>query len=372
MRAYITKVIAILVLVGAVFGARMLTDSKKKNKPKANLNIPAAFVVQAKNVRVPLQIIEHGRLAAKYKIDLFAEVQGIMEISSKEFKPGASYKKGELLVKIRSDDFYANLQAQKSVLQNLITSMMPDLKLDYPDAYIIWDAYLRAYDMNKSIAPLPEPTSDKERFFITGKNIYSTYYNTKNLEIIYSKYNLKAPFDGILTEALVTPGSLIRNGQKLGEFINPSIYELELAISKDLMGSVKVGSDVDIKNPENPSEYWKGNVTRINGRIDPSTQTIQIYVSIHGSDLKEGLYLEANIKGKENMDAMELARNLLVDNTKLYLVDSDSNLVLQDIKVLHKTRNTIVVQGVEDGAWVLNKSIPGAYQGMKVAIKPQI
>jgi len=371
MRPYITTIIAILILVGAVYGYRLLADSKKKRKSTTSVSLPAAYVMEAKNGIVPVSIIENGRISAKYKIDIYSEVQGVMEISTKEFKPGASYKKGETLLRIRSDEFYANLQAQKSTLQNLITAMMPDIKLDFPVAFKNWDAYLQAFDINKPIAPLPEPLTDKEKFFISGRNIYTTYYSTKNLEIIYSKYHLRAPFDGILTEALVSPGSLIRNGQKLGEFINPNVYELEIAISKEFRESVKEGTEVTVTNPENEAQQWKGKVSRINGIIDPSTQTIQVFISLSGDDLQEGMYLEANIKGKGRVNAIEVARNLLIDNDKLYVIDQDSTLVLKPVNVVHKTRSTIVVQGVDENAWLLTKPISGAYQGMKVSVKPQ-
>lgn len=372
MRPYITKILAVAILVGAFYGARLLQDSKKKNKAVLSTNIPTAFVTTAKNEVVPVSIIENGRLSAKYKIDLFAEVQGLMEATTKEFKPGATFKKGQVLVKINSDDFFANLQAQKSMLQNLITSIMPDIKMDYPEAYDKWNSYLRSFDMNKAIAPLPEPASDKEKFFITGKNIYTTYYSTKNMEIVYSKYILKAPFDGVLTEALVTPGALVRNGQKLGEFIDPSEYELELAIGKDMTDVVHVGTEVTVINPENSSQEWKGKVSRINGTINPSTQTVQVFVSIHGDDLIEGMYLEADIVGKARVDAIEVPRNLLIDNDKLYGVDSDSILFLGNVNVVHKSRSKVIVQGVENGSWLLAKPIPGAYPGMKVMVKPQI
>jgi len=94
MRPYITKILAVAILVGAFYGARLLQDSKKKNKSVLTANIPTAFVTKAKNEVVPVSIIENGRLSAKYKIDLYAEVQGLMEATPKEFKPGATFKKG--------------------------------------------------------------------------------------------------------------------------------------------------------------------------------------------------------------------------------------------------------------------------------------
>jgi multidrug efflux pump subunit AcrA (membrane-fusion protein) len=275
------------------------------------------------------------------------------------------------MVKVKSDDYYANLQAQKSNLQNLITSILPDLKLDFPDSYAKWDDYLKSFDMDKSIAPLPEPSTDKEKFFLTGRNIYTTYYQTKNLEIVLKKYTLTAPFNGVLTEALVTPGSLVRNGQKLGEFIDPTVFELELAVSKALISSVTVGKEVTVINPENELQSWLGKVTRINGRVNPSTQTVQIFVLVKGEKLKEGMYLEANIAGQEKLNALKIPRNLLVDDTKMYVIDADSNLALQEVNVVHKSRGFVIVQGVQNGDLVMSKPIPGAYAGMKVIVKKQ-
>lgn len=368
MSKYITKIIAVLLITGSFYGAKQIIASKEKKKPVNNVNIPTATIIRAVNNIVPVSINESGLLSAKYKIDLFAEVQGVMQPTRKEFKPGATFKKGEVLVKIKSDDYYANLQAQKSALQNLITSILPDLKLDYPDAYSKWDTYLKGFDMDGNLKKLPEPSTDKEKFFLTGKNLYTTYYNTKNLEIVYNKYVLKAPYNGILTEALVTPGSLIRNGQKLGEFIDPTKYELELYISRALISSVVIGKSVQVSNPENPNQKWTGKVSRINGKVDTETQTVQVFVALNDDNLKEGLYLEAQIDGQEKLNAMELSRNSLVDGNKVYVVTADTALDLLQVEVIHKTRETIIVQGIDDNTQVLGEPIPGAYLGMKVLI----
>lgn len=358
-------------MAGAIYGAKGLTNSKKKNTPKSVRNTPTAYVATVSNHIIPISIQESGRLTAKRQIDLYAEVQGVMLPTSKEFKPGTRFQKGEVLVQIKNDDNRANLQAQKSVLQNLITSILPDLKLDYPDAYAKWDTYLKNFSIEKPIAPLPEPGSDKEKFFLTGKNIYTTYYNTKNLEIIYKKYTLTAPYSGILTEALVTPGTLIRNGQKLGQFINPDIYELELAISKKLINSIQIGKEVIITNPDNSAQTWAGKVSRINGKVNPSTQTVQIFIEVSGKGLKEGMYLEATISGQEKLNAIEIPRNLLIDEHQIYVIQNDSQIVLKNIDVVHKSRKNVIVQGVQNGELMITRPIPGAYSGMTVSIKTQ-
>jgi len=367
MRKIITIVIGIILIGIGYFVASSLSNSKKSRPPSDNKVVTTVFVETVKNSNIPVKVIESGRLVAKDRIELFAEVQGVMESTQKEFKPGTIYRKGEIMVKIRSDDFFANLQSQKSNLLNLITAILPDLRLDYPDAYPRWDDYVRDFDIRRPTPVLPEPSSDKEKFFITGRNIYTTYYNVKNSEIIYQKYNLRAPYRGILTSALVTPGTLVRPGQRLGEYIDPSVYELEVSISKSIIPALSIGQKVTIRDSESTDNKWQGHIIRINGMVDPTTQTVRIFIQVRGSELKEGMYLEAIVEGKEKQNAYELSRSLLIDESKLFVV-SDSTLQLVDIDPVHFNQKTVIVTGLKDGDTVVSKLVPGAYDGMEVQI----
>lgn len=367
MRQFLIALSGIILVAIAVLVANYTIESKKPFRTKAKQVTSTAFVSTVQNSDVPVLITESGRLVAKNKMDLFSEVQGVMEATAREFKPGSRFKKGEILLRIRNNDYYANLQAQKSVLQNLITSILPDLRLDYPEAYQKWDLYLKQFDMDKPISELPVPSSEKEKFFITGKNIYTTYYNTKNLELVYAKYNIQAPFSGVLTETTVNPGTVIRPGQRLGEFIDPSVYEMQVAVSQSMITSLSVGISVEVVQPENPSESWTGRITRINGKVDPTTQTVQVFIELSGEGLKDGMFLEARMPGKAKNNAYEVNRRLLVDEEGLFLV-KDSSLVLQPVSILHKGEKTAIVRGLPDGAQLVSKAIPGAYHGMPVSV----
>ena len=70
----------------------------------------------------------------------------------------------------------------KSNLYNSIAAIMPDLRLDFSDVFQKWQSYLSGFDLNKTTPKLPEMTSDKENYFITGRGIVTNYYNVKNLE----------------------------------------------------------------------------------------------------------------------------------------------------------------------------------------------
>lgn len=366
MRRLVSIILGILLLIGAVFVAKYLIDNKKKPKPKFNKIVKTVFVEEVENKDIPIVITTSGNLTAKRKIELFAEVQGVLRPSSKEFKAGTNYSKGENIIRINSDEFYANLQSQKSNFYNSLAAIMPDIRLDYPNEFQKWQAYLNSFDINKSTPKLPETTSEKEKYFISGRGINTAYYNVKNLEVKLGKYNLRAPYKGILTEALVTPGTLVRSGQKLGEFIDPSVYEMEVSVNAEFAGLLKIGNTVMLHNLERTKDYT-GKVIRINGKVDAGSQTIKAYIEVKHNDLKEGTYLEADLEARSESNAIEISRKLLVDNKQLYVV-RDSVLELIDVKPVYFSAETAVIKGIENGTKILAKPTPGSYSGMQVKI----
>ncbi|GAB1309176.1 hypothetical protein KH5_18590 [Urechidicola sp. KH5] len=357
---------AIAIFLIGYFGMKLLSDQKKSFKPKIENFAKAAFVDTVQNSTVAIKINASGNLTAKNKVELYSEVQGVLEVTGKEFRPGVTYNEGQTILRVNSDEFYANLQSQKSNLQNLIASIIPDIRLDYPESFEKWNTYLSTFDLSNNVKPLPEPSSDQEKYFITGKNIYTTYYNVKNLEARLEKYNIRAPYNGILTETSVTTGALIRSGQKMGEFIDPSVFEIEIAINAAYADVLSVGKTVTLYNLTR-SQSWEAKVTRINGRVDFRTQSVKIYVEVRGDNLREGMYLEADVPGRDEANAYKIARKVIIDNKFVYTV-VDNKLQAVDVDVVHFDESTAIVKGLEDGTLLVSKLIPGAYQGMEVKI----
>ena len=364
----ITIVLGIIIFVGSIFGAQKIISSKKSFKSREIEALPFASVSTVKNKTISVFIREQGRLIAKKRTNLYAEVQGIMKVRSKEFKIGVAFKKGEIMIDMANDAYYANLQAQKSVLQNLITSILPDLRLDYPKAYEKWGKYLDEFELSQPLKNLPKTSSDQEKFFITGKNIYTTYYNTRNLELIYQKHLIRAPFDGILTSAAVEAGTVIRTGQLLGEFIDPSAYEMQADIGKNMISAINIGVQVQVYAPDQKDQPYLGTVIRVNGKIDQETQTVKAFILLKEPSLKEGMYLEAIIPVQKIDHAFEVNRSLVVNQNQLFIVQ-DSILTLLPINILHKGEKNLVVNGLTDGMLFVDRPIPNAYQGMKVALQ---
>lgn len=364
MRKIILAIIGVLLIIASFLLAKKLIADKNKPKPVAAKVIKTVFTDTVQNTTIPIVIPAQGNLTAKQRVELYAEVQGVFRSGSKLFKPGQTYRRDQTLIRIDASEYYASVQSAKSNLYNSIAAIMPDLRLDFPDIFQKWQSYLTSFDLNKTTPKLPEMTSDKENYFITGRGIVTNYFNVKNLEQRLAKYNISAPFSGILTEALVTEGSLIRNGQKLGEFINPSVYEMEVAVSKSFANVLKTGESVTLTNLDK-TETYTGTISRVNGSIDAATQTITAFIEVKDSNLKEGMYLEANLDAKQIENAIEIDRNLLLEDQQIFAV-KDSVLDIIPAKPIHFSDTKVVLKDIPNGTVILKRPVPGAYAGMLV------
>ena len=365
-RKLILSVLGAVLIVVSFFLAGKIIDSKTTPTPRPLKVVKTVFVDTVQNTVVPIQVPANGTLVAKRRVELFSEVQGVFKRGNKLFKPGQEYSQGELIIGIDASEYRASVQSAKSNLYNLITSIMPDLRLDYPEISAKWQAYLSGFDLNEVTPQLPEIQSEKERYFISGRGILTAYYNVKNQEERLAKYNIRAPYRGVLTEALVTEGTLVRSGQKLGEFIETGVYELEVAISKTFSDLLRVGKKVALENLERTKTY-EGTITRINARVDQTTQTITAFIEVSDSDLKEGMYLEASLQAKDEENAIEIDRSLLLEGDQIFVV-RDSILDLIDVKPVYFTDKSVVLKEVPDGITIVSRPLVGAYAGMLVKV----
>jgi membrane fusion protein, multidrug efflux system len=365
MTRQITIGIGIVLLLVAGLGARALVNRKPEAERKPSVaQIKEVKVKAATAEALATQVEITGRLRARQRVELFAEVGGVLLAENSRFEEGNYFKKGQPLIVIDHEEVRLTLLAQKSSLMNQITLLLPDLKTDYPESFPQWEAYLQNFDLKADLAPLPESKNERERYFISARNLYNLYYSIRSQEARLEKYTLEAPFSGMVSAALIDAGTLVRPSQKLGEFLNPYLYELEAAVNLGDIDFIKPGNEVEL-TAGGVDGSWKGRIQRINSSVDPTTQTLKVYINLSGKDLREGMYLNGSIRGQVVKDVMELPRSLLVNQEAVYVV-VDSTLKLQPVEPVKFTTNSVLLRGIPAGSQVIVEPVVGAYEGLKV------
>ena len=271
-RQIIIIVVAIAILAIGVLVKNIISKPKSRPVSQIKENVTTVFTTVVKNDSIPVYVESTGTLEAIKRIELFSEVQGVMEGNNGKFKAGNSFQKGEVLIRIRSNDQQAQLYAQRSSFQTALMAIMPDLKADYADEFDLWNNYMKAFSIEKSVQILPKVKSDKLESFLIGRAVFSGYHALKNMEIINGKYNLTAPYNGVLIAANVDPGTVIRPGQELGTFIQPLNYELETSTDAVTAERLNLGQLVKLSLQGMPNKQWNGTISRLVKAIDRSSQ----------------------------------------------------------------------------------------------------
>ena len=362
----ISIILGLLVLAGAFMLSQRMSAQKAPPKKKEN-PVPVVREVEvfrAQNGSASSEMEVQGSLAAYNKVDIFAEVTGMLESTAKPFKIGTYFKKGEILLDIEDDEARLNILSQKSNLVNAATMLLPDLKIDYPASFPQWKSYVDNFNVETSIKPLPKPLSDQEKYFIATKNLSSQYYTIKSSEQRLGKYTVYAPFSGVISEAMINPGSLVRAGQKMGSLMGTGDYELQATVNLDDLKYIKTGTKVNLYS-DAVEGNWVGTVRRVSDMIDPNTQAVLVFIGVRGKGLREGMYLKGNLKTKSVNNALAIPLDLLVNQNQVYVVENDK-LRLQEVTVLNTNATEAIVQDIFDGTLLVKDKLIGAFDGMAV------
>jgi len=360
-------VLGALILAGAAFVLAPKLSKKEAPPKKEVTEVTIARevnVVRVNNKDVRSKLDVQGSLEAFNKVGIFAEVTGTLSNTNRTVKVGNYFKKGAILLDIDKEEAQLNILSQKSNVLNAITTLMPDLKIDYPESFQQWKTYLDNFDVNQPIKAFPKALNDQEKYFIASKNLLSQFYTIKSAENRLQKYTVYAPFSGVITQSMIQPGTLVRAGQQMAELMSTGAYEMKATLNLEDLKFIKTGSKVSLYS-DAVDGSWTGTVKRISDQIDPNTQSVIAYIGVSGKGLREGMYLRGNLESQTIKSAMQIPIDLLVNQNQVYVV-KDGKLALQTIELVNTNADHAVVKGLTDETLLLKEKVVGAYEGLNV------
>ena len=346
-------VIIIIVLLGGAWILASLLSSQNKDdlRKPVEKEVSKESVIEVKNELQFSVINTSGRMYAFNKVEIFAEVSGVLEESSKRFKAGRRYKKGDVMININSDVYLNSLLAKKSNLLSQLSFLLADAKVDFPDSYQKWQSYLDNFDLNKPLQPLPEDLSNRETMYLASHNILNLYYEIKSMQANYEKYSIEAPFNGVVTQSNINPGTLVRNGQKLGEFINTYLYEMVVPVKTADLHKISIGKVVELNTVDNDKIY-KGKIARVNLIVDQQTQSVQVYIQSTHKGILDGMFFNVAIQVQSDKK-LAIIPLQAIHNGHQVKVKTEEGIELVDVTIVEKTATDYLVEGLEDGSLVV-------------------
>ena len=380
MSPLLQKVLRLLAGVLILFVGFFMMQSLIGMKQSPSVTLPETMARPVRttvviNTQVTPKVPVEGRVQAWNRIDLFAEVNGVLSLMGEDFREGKSFKEGEIILNLDDSESRSNLKSARSVYLQLVTGMLASIQVDFPERIEIWEQYVESIDVTKALPSLPTPESKREEYFIVNRGVQASFYSIKASEERVSKFTVRAPFDGFVAQALVKPGALVRAGQPLGLFVGTHVYEIQTAVHSRYLATIKIGDKV-IFHDENDLVVAEGKVDRIAGNVNASTQSATVFCKVRASEnrqdqMRDGRYLSGFIESSEIENAFEIQRNLIDGEEKVFVVNSNE---LAKMSVVQEFRSieTAIVSGMPNGTLILSDPVTGAYLGMPVSVGESI
>ena len=281
------------VLFAVVLGFCLAGCNKPPAKPKTAsaadatplMITPEDMVTISTNVLASGPVIT-GTIQPERRADLRAELPSVVLQVLKD--NGDVVKRGELLVRLDATSIrdaqtsadeavrasaqgYEQAQKQLQRQQTLRASgMVSALALD--------DAETRRNNAQSDLAAV------KARAVLARQQMQRT--------------EVRAPFDGVVSERKVSAGDTAAIGKELVKVIDPTSMRLEGLVSADQIDDVKPGQKVSFRVNGQNQQGYDGIVKRVDPAANPTTRQVAVLVNFVGGSQPRvsGLYAEGRIE----------------------------------------------------------------------------
>ena len=298
MRMLMVALVAVSALVLA--GCNRHADAKSGAKePVALLVGPEDVLVLQPGTLVSGPLIT-GTLQPERRADLRAEVSAVVTAVLKD--NGDNVRKGDLLVRLDEtairDAMVSAQEAERAARQAYEQAERQLQRL----------TTLRASGMASAQA-----LEDAEvRRNTTQSDLASARARNVQARQQMQRTEVRAPFDGIVTDRKLSVGDTAQVGKELLKVMDPRTLRLEGLVSSDAIQSVQRGQPVTFRVNGFGEREFAGTVRLVSPAANPTTRQVEVLVDIQGAlPRMAGLYAQGRITTASGT-ALTLAPSALV------------------------------------------------------------
>ncbi|MEO7743559.1 MAG: efflux RND transporter periplasmic adaptor subunit [Usitatibacter sp.] len=227
-----------------------------------------------------------GSIQPERRADLRAEIQSVVLQVLKE--NGDAVRKGDLLVRLDDTSIRDGLASADA------TQRAAGLAFEQSGRQLERMKTLRASGMTSAQAmedaEIRRNTTQSEREAAKAR-VVAARQQLQRTEV-------RAPFDGIVSERKVSAGDTASLGKELLKVIDPTSMRFEALVSADHVGELQAGQAVSFRVNGYGEQEFVGKVRRLNPAANPTTRQVEVLVDFVGDRQPKlaGLYAEGRVQ----------------------------------------------------------------------------
>ncbi|PYU02173.1 MAG: efflux RND transporter periplasmic adaptor subunit [Acidobacteria bacterium] len=281
--------------------------SNTNSSAKAQASAPTASTVEVTKVaskKLSITTRLPGELQAYETVAVFPKITAYVDSISVD--RGTHVKFGQLMARLVAPEVAAQRAEAQSKLQ------AAEAQRAEADAKLASDQ--STYDRLKSASATPGVVAgndvevaqravdaDRARLEAMRGSAEAAKSALKSVTEIERYLQVRAPFDGIVTERNVHPGSLVGPATSSSGAAMPMLrvektarLRLVVPVPEKYATGINVGSKVEFSVPAFPSQTFAGTIARVAHSVDVKTRTMPVELDVNNSDgrLSSGMFPE--------------------------------------------------------------------------------
>ncbi len=378
MLLYFAVVIVLLAL--GLAGMGLLSASKPElEKRRPTTPAPMVKAVKVKSWKQPVIISGEGTVRPVREINLVPEVGGKVVYVSPALVNGGDFKKGDTLLRIEPVDYQLAVTLAKAKVKSS-ESLLQLAEQQTEAAKEEWR--LHHGDGSETNIPPPPLVAKEPQLAAAKAKLEADHADLKKALLRLERTELKAPFDGRVSQENVDIGQYVSPGQALATLYSTNTAEIMLPLEDDDLFWFHVPGFTPGNSPGSPAKVlasiagqelsWAGKVVRAEGKLDERTRMINVVVRVdkpydRKPPLAVGLFVTVYIDGRTLQDAVIIPRSALRQGHVAWVVDGDNRLHFRKVEVARFQGDDVVVQsGLNHGEAVVVSPLKAVTDGMTV------
>ena len=288
LRLALTAVIAASLALSGCSKGNGKTPDKDAQAP---LLISAEDVITLRNSALTSGPSITGSVEAERRADLRAEVSAVVIGVLKE--NGDAVKRGDLLVRL-----------DQTAIRDTLTAAEASLAA----ANQAFEQAERQYQRMKTLRETGVVSAQQVEDSEVARNSAQSDREAARTRVVSARQQLertevRAPFDGIVSDRKVSAGDTAAIGKELMQVIDPTSMRFEGRVSADSIGEVEAGQKVHFRVHGFTDVEFAGTVTRVNPAANATTRQVEVLVAF--DDHKQqpavaGLYAEGHVETRSS------------------------------------------------------------------------
>jgi multidrug efflux pump subunit AcrA (membrane-fusion protein) len=296
-----------------------------------------------------LEIEGNGVVESQRILNIMSEATGPVLFAKNDLKDGTFVREGELILEVDSREVENKLFTYRSEFMNSIALVLPEIKIEDAEDYDKWYNYFQQLDILKTTPELPEAADQQEKIKLSGRGIFSKYFQVKNQEILLSKYKISAPYSGHIKSNGVIAGSFVSRGQQLFTLSDARNVEIAVPLLVEEVNLINFSSPplVRVFPDKHEEEIIYGKIYRKETLLNRNSQTLNVYVTFQNKNLNPyflpGNYVRVRIEGQQLKDVAKIPR-YVVDNEEHIYTMEDGKLARRKVELIAIQRDVAIIK----------------------------